>query len=112
MKRKGIPEENAKLHFMIVRNNFAFSKATYNRAKISRYDVHDQRLAIALTRHGDSVLCEAVIAAAGTLKAPDQGEMRRTIKEGLGGTVTLTLNFKDEAPITLTSTAAGIEIVK
>jgi len=86
--------------------------ATYNRAKITRYDVHDQRLAIALTRHGDSVLCEAVIAAAGTLKAPEQGEMRRTIKEGLGGTVTLTLNLKGESPVTLTSTAAGIEIVK
>ena len=47
----------------------------------------------------------------GALKAPEKGEMLRTIKEGLGGQVSLVLKRVGKPDVTLKSGCAGIEIV-
>jgi len=85
--------------------------ATYNRTKIENMKIAGNHISFDLVR-GDLILsCEATLTEAGALKAPEKGEMLRTIKEGLGGEVVLTLKRKGIADITLRSGCAGIEIV-
>ena len=89
-----------------------FRFATYNRTKIKDYIIEDNRISFELIKGDVSLKCEALLSEAGALKAPQKGEMLRTIKEGLGGEVTLVLNRKGKAPVTLRSGCAGIEVVK
>lgn len=98
----------ANLHYQGEEYRFA----TYNRTKIKDYIIEEHRITFELIKGDVSLKCEALLSESGALKAPEKGEMLRTIKEGLGGEVTLVLNRKGKAPVTLKSGCAGIEVVQ
>ena len=85
--------------------------ATYNRSQVSDFSAEDGRVRFTLSKGEVTLSCEAVITEAGALKAPEKGEMLRTIKEGLGGQVTLVLKRVGKPDVMLKSGCAGIEIV-
>lgn len=85
--------------------------ATYNGASLRHVLLESSRVSFRLVRGDTALLCEAVVHESGSLKAPDKGEMLRTIKEGLGGNITLTLERKGKPSVVLKSACAGIEIV-
>ena len=84
----------ANLHYQGEEYRFA----TYNRTKIKDYIIEENRITFELIKGEVSLKCEAHLSESGALKAPEKGEMLRTIKEGLGGEVTLVLNRKGLAP--------------
>lgn len=86
--------------------------ATYNRAKVKNYIVESNRIAFDLVKDQVTLSCEALLNESGTLKAPERGQMNRTIKEGLDGALILTLKRKNCPPLILKSDCAGIEIVR
>ena len=85
--------------------------ATYNRSKVERFIINDGQMSFELVRKDLKLQIEATITEDGALKAPDKGEMTRTIKEGLGGTVTLKLVKHGRVIADMKSDSAGIEIV-
>ena len=97
----------ANLHFEGVEYRFA----TYNRSKFKNLKIDANFIQFDLVKGDITLTCEAKLTEAGALKAPEKGEMLRTIKEGLGGEVVLVLKRKGLPDRTLKSTCAGIEIV-
>jgi hypothetical protein len=97
----------ANLHVEGVEYRFA----TYNRTKVRNLIVDDGHVSFELVKGDVMLACEAMLTEAGELKAPNKGEMQRTIKEGLSGEVTLTLNRSGRLPLVLKSTCVSIEIV-
>lgn len=97
----------ANLHYQGEEYRFA----TYNHTKINAYIIEENRITFELIKGDVSLKCEALLSEAGALKAPQKGEMLRTIKEGLGGEVKLVFNHKGKPPVTLRSACAGIEVV-
>lgn len=85
--------------------------ATYNGAKVNNFRLEGNRIGFDLCKGTVTLSCEGLLMASGELKAPEKGVMHRTIKEGLGGEVTLTLKRKGQPPMVLKSDCAGIEIV-
>lgn len=85
--------------------------ATYNRSKVENFIINDGQMSFELVRKDLKLQVEATITEDGALKAPDKGEMTRTIKEGLGGTVTLKFVRHGRVIADLKSDSAGIEIV-
>ncbi len=86
--------------------------ATYNGTKVTNLAIETNRVRFDLTKGPVTLTCEAVLIEAGALKAPQKGEMLRTIKEGLSGEVTLILKRNGHPPLVLKSACAGIEIVE
>lgn len=85
--------------------------ATYNRSKFKNLKIDGFRIQFDLVKGETTLSCEAKLTEAGALKAPEKGEMLRTIKEGLGGEVILVLKRKGMPDKVLKSLCAGIEIV-
>lgn len=85
--------------------------ATYNRSKVENFVIHDGRVSFELMKKDQRLSVQASISEDGALKAPNKGEMSRTIKEGLGGTVALKFMKSDQIIANVNSDHAGIEIV-
>ncbi|HAS73376.1 MAG TPA: hypothetical protein DCS67_04460 [Clostridiales bacterium UBA8960] len=85
--------------------------ATYNNTKIKQYHIEKNRFSFELVKGNTSLTCEAILNEVGDLIAPELGGMQRTIKEGQGGEVTLTLKREGQLPLTLKSVCASIEMV-
>lgn len=85
--------------------------ATYNGAKVTNFKNETNAVCFELIKGDVTLSCEGRLIEYGELKAPEKGEMLRTIKEGLSGEVTLTLRRKGYPPQILKSDCAGIEIV-
>jgi len=84
--------------------------ATYNRTKVENFVIDKYRVKFDLVKSDVILTCEALLTETGALKAPQKGEMQRTIKEGLSGDVTLTLKRDGLEPLTLKSSNVSIEI--
>lgn len=85
--------------------------ATYNRSRVNDFVIEEKRISFKLEKDDLVLSCEAQLVEDGALKAPEKGEMLRTIKEGLGGRVSLKLMEKGKVLAVLESECAGIEIV-
>lgn len=85
--------------------------ATYNFAKVKNLIIQTNTLSFDLIKGPLTLTCEARINESGALLAPHKGEMLRTIKEGLSGSLILTLKENGKPPRTFKSTSVGIEIV-
>lgn len=85
--------------------------ATYNGGKVTNVKIETNAISFDLVKGETTLSCEGVLMESGELKAPEKGEMLRTIKEGLGGTVKLTLNRSGYPQQVLKSDCAGIEVV-
>lgn len=97
----------ANLHVEGVEYRFA----TYNRSKVRNFTIETDCVSFELVKGDVMLKCEATLTEAGELKAPNKGEMQRTIKEGLSGEVRLTLNRPGKLPLVLKSLCVSIEIV-
>lgn len=84
--------------------------ATYNGAKVKDFIATEDAVNFELIKGKQSLKVAAKVQGHGQLKAPLQGEMVRTIKEGLGGEVTLVLSIEGKEVASLYSSCAGIEI--
>lgn len=84
--------------------------ATYNGAKVRGFKATETSVTFKLIKGKVILKVTAVVEGHGQLKAPLQGEMVRTIKEGLGGEVTLALSIDGGECVNLSSSCAGIEI--
>ncbi len=84
--------------------------ATYNGAKVKDFVATEDAVNFELIKGKQSLKVAAKVQGHGQLKAPLQGEMVRTIKEGLGGEVTLVLSIEGKEAVSLYSSCAGIEI--
>ncbi|HSN66129.1 MAG TPA: tocopherol cyclase family protein [Fusibacter sp.] len=84
--------------------------ATYNRSKVENFVMDKHRVTFDLVKRDVTLTCETSLTETGALKAPKNGEMQRTIKEGLSGKIILTLKRKGLEPLTLKSSNVSIEI--
>lgn len=97
----------ANLHIEGVEYRFA----TYNRTKVKNLVIEPHRVSFELIKGNVILSCEAMLTETGVLKAPNKGEMQRTIKEGISGEVKLTLQREGHKTLTINSTCVSIEIV-
>ena len=68
--------------------------ATYNHSKISFLQVQNKEILILVDHPHRSLQIHATLDQEGELRAPHSGQMKRIIKEGLQGTVTIQLRDK------------------
>lgn len=92
-------------------DGFEYRFATYNRSKVRNLLIEQNSVSFELVKGDVMLACEATLTESGELKAPNKGEMQRTIKEGLSGEVRLTLNRPGKLPLMLKSVCVSIEIV-
>ncbi len=85
--------------------------ATYNRSKLNSFSINKETISLEIRKKNLKLHIEAKVNSYGELKAPNKGIMSRTIKEGLGGKVNLSLYENDKKIVDMTSQYAGIEIV-
>lgn len=92
-------------------NGEEYRFATYNGSKVTQLSSHSGGVSLEITKRHLTLAIDAKIESTGSLKAPMKGSMSNTIKEGLGGTVSLTLKDNGKTIAQLTSQYAGIEVV-
>ncbi len=85
--------------------------ATYNGASIKRVSTREDGVDITLKKGNMTLSICAYMNESGELKAPINGKMSDTIKEGLNGKIELTLYKGDEKYKQIETNYAGIEIV-
>lgn len=85
--------------------------ATYNGSKITQLKITDQHLFLILTKNQWRLKINAWLDDAKELKAPLNGAMTDTIKEGLGGTLDFKLYHQNQLIHVDSSPYAGIEVV-
>lgn len=84
--------------------------ATYNNSKVEKLKLNEDGISLIVTKSKLKLTVKAKFTVVGSLKAPKRGEMSHTIKEGLGGNLTLKLEEKEETILEMTSPYAGIEV--
>jgi len=85
--------------------------ATYLGGRMQKIKTHDQGFDVIIKQSDYTILVYCTLLNQGELKAPTFGKMTNTIKEGLGGKITLEIIKKGELPRSYTSEHCGIEIV-
>jgi RNAse (barnase) inhibitor barstar len=85
--------------------------ATYNGAKIIQALSTTEGIDIILKKSNLTLEIKAHIESTGDLKSPIEGRMAGTIKEGLGGTISLVLKEEDRIIRQLFTKYSGIEVV-
>lgn len=86
--------------------------ATYNRSNIVTLKITDRHILLILSKKHARLEIEAWLDDSKELKAPRNGLMTDTIKEGLGGQLSFKLFEKEQLICADTSDFAGIEVVK
>ncbi|QNO16712.1 hypothetical protein HYG86_14240 [Alkalicella caledoniensis] len=92
-------------------NGKEYRFATYNNSKILEISHNKDGVSLKLSKKDIKLFIHAIFDTKGSLKAPTKGTMSNTIKEGLGGKISLTLTQKGKTMAEITSPYAGIEIV-
>ncbi len=87
--------------------------ASYNNSKLLKFNYNEEFLEVKISKGNVKLEVNASIDDSGMLKAPQNGNMKRTIKEGLNGLVTVKL-IKNSGEILFSGTGkpCGIELVK
>ncbi|MFA9424225.1 MAG: tocopherol cyclase family protein [Sedimentibacter sp.] len=87
--------------------------ASYNNSKLLNIDYNEELLEATMVKGNLKLELSARLSEGGMLKAPKDGNMNRTIKEGLNGVVNIKL-IKNSSEILFygTGNPCGIEIVK
>jgi hypothetical protein len=94
------------LHFRSVEYRFG----TYKRTKLKDLRVKEKEISFTLINKNHTLKVKGMVDKAGILKSPHNGEMSQTIKEGLGGKISLELSFENKTH-KIESNNCGIEIV-
>lgn len=89
-----------------------FKFATYNNAKLLKYDVNINSLNITLKKNSYYLNIKSIYDIAHKLSAPVNGKMEKDIFESISATINITLKKNDEIIFSDRSTNCGLEIVK
>lgn len=95
----------------LIINDKEYRFATYNNAKIIKYDITDKFLNIVLKKSGYTLQIKSNITNGYKLLAPIKGKMEKNIIESITENITVTLKKKDKVIFLDTSTNCGLEIV-
>ena len=96
----------------LIIDNTEFKFATYNNAKLVKYDVDNSSLNIVLKKGNYSLNIKSNYTAGLKLSAPVKGKMNKDIFESISASITITLKKDDNIIFSDTSTNCGLEIVQ
>lgn len=96
----------------LIIGNREYRFATYNRAKLIKFDIRDNIINIVLKKNSYYLYVEGEYSEGYRLIAPIKGNMEKDIIESISSRITITLKRKDRIIYTGTSINCGLEIVK
>ncbi|MGD1832682.1 MAG: tocopherol cyclase family protein [Sphaerochaetaceae bacterium] len=95
----------------LMTDNGLYRFATYNRSKVSRFEVDKERVAITLKRKNLILDVDAVCSSSGILQSPVKGNMERAITESITSIISLSLKNRDgDTLFSVKGSSGGYEV--